>query len=119
MRVGRTNTPLQALTLQNDATYLEAAQAIAAELLRTQGDAGRLQQLARKVLSRELGDREAAPLGKTLEKARAYYRAQPADAAKFLKVGQRHPQGADLAELAAWTLVASLVLNLDEAITRE
>ena len=119
VRVGRTNTPLQALTLQNDATYLEAAQAIAAELLRTQGDAGRLQQLARKVLSRELGDREAAPLGKTLEKARAYYRAQPADAAKFLKVGQRHPQGADLAELAAWTLVASLVLNLDEAITRE
>ena len=119
VRNGRTNTPLQALTLQNDLTYLEASQAIAADILRTAGDAGRLQALARKVLSRELGDSEAAALGKTLEKARAYYRAHPADAAKFLKVGQRHPAEADQPEIAAWTVVASLALNLDEAITHE
>ena len=119
VRNGRTNTPLQALTLQNDLTYLEASQAIAADTLRTAGDAGRLQALARKVLSRELRDSEAAPLMKTLEKARSHYRAHPADAAKFLKVGQRDPVGADLPELAAWTVIASLALNLDEAITRE
>jgi len=120
VRTGRTNTPLQALTLQNDLTYLEASQAIAAEVLKESGDATRLQSLARKVLSREIGDREAATLGKTLEQARAHYRSKPADAEKFLHIGQRKPApGSDLAELAAWTVVASLTLNLDEAITRE
>ena len=119
VRTGRTNTPLQALTLQNDLTYLEASQAIAADVLRENGDAGRLQKLLRKVLSREGDDREAASLGKTLTEARNYYRAHPAEAAKFLKIGQRQPAQADQPELAAWTIVASLALNLDEAITRE
>ena len=119
VRTGRTNTPLQALTLQNDLTYLEASQAIAADVMKEGGDAGRLQKMLRKVLSREGDDREAALLGKTLMEARAYYRAHPAEAAKFLKVGQRNPAGTDQPELAAWTVVASLALNLDEAITRE
>jgi len=120
VRTGRTNTPLQALTLQNDATYLESSQAIAAELLREGGDATRIQSLFRRVLSREANDQEAALLGRTLMKARDHYRAQPAAAAQFLRVGQRvHADGADLSELAAWTVVASLTLNLDEAITRE
>ena len=120
VRRDRTNTPLQALTLQNDATYLESSQAIAAELLREGGDATRIQSLFRRVLSREANDQEAALLGRTLMKARAHYRAQPAAAAQFLRVGQRvHADGADLSELAAWTVVASLTLNLDEAITHE
>ena len=119
VRTGRTNTPLQALTLQNDLTYLEASQAIAADVMKEGGDAGRLQKMLRKVLSREGDDREAALLGKTLTEARAYYRAHPAEAAKFLKVGQRNPAGTDQPELAAWTVVASLALNLDEAITHE
>ena len=120
VRNGRTNTPLQALTLQNDLTYLEASQAIAAEVLKESGDATRLQRLARRVLSREIDDREAAALGKTLAQARTYYRSQPGAAEIFLRVGQRRPAaGSDLPELAAWTVVASLTLNLDEAITRE
>ena len=120
VRTGRTNTPLQALTLQNDLTYLEASQAIADEVLSEKGDAGRLQKLLRKVLSREGDDREAAALGKTLAEARAHYRKHPADAEKFLRIGQRKPAaGTDLPELAAWTVVASLALNLDEAITHE
>jgi hypothetical protein len=120
VRTGRTNTPLQALTLQNDLTYLEASQAIAAEVLKESGDAGRLQKLLRKVLSREGDDREAAALGKTLTEARAHYRKHPADAEKFLRIGQLKPTaGTDLPELAAWTVVASLALNLDEAITHE
>ena len=120
VRTGRTNTPLQALTLQNDLTYLEASQAIAADVLKQAGDATRLQSLARRVLSRELGDREAATLGQTLQRARDHYRSKPADAEKFLRIGQRkHAPGTDLPELAAWTVVASLALNLDEAITHE
>ncbi len=120
VRNGRTNTPLQALTLQNDLTYLEASQAIAADVLGESGDAARLQSLARKVLSRGFEEREATTLGKTLEQARSYYRSKPADAEKFLHIGQRkQTPGTDLPELAAWTVVASLALNLDEAITRE
>ena len=120
VRTGRTNTPLQALTLQNDTTYLEASQAIAADLLREDKDAARIQSLFRRVLSREAGDQEAALLGRTLKKAREHYRAQPAAAAQFLRVGQRtHATDGDRSELAAWTVVASVVLNLDEAITRE
>jgi hypothetical protein len=120
VRTGRTNTPLQALTLQNDLTYLEASQAIAAEALREADDAARLQAIARKVLSRGFGDREIATLEKTLKQARAHYREKPADAEKFLRIGQRQPAtGTDLTELAAWTVTASLVLNLDEAITHE
>ena len=72
------------------------------------------------MLSSEANDQEAALLGRTLMKARDHYRAQPAAAAQFLRVGQRtHAKGADLSELAAWTVVASLTLNLDEAITHE
>jgi Protein of unknown function (DUF1553)/Protein of unknown function (DUF1549) len=120
VRTGRTNTPLQALTLLNDLTYREASQAIAAEILKEGSDATRLQRLARKILTRDLGEREAAQLGKTLQQARLHYRTTPADAEKFLRIGQRQPAtGIDLTELAAWTVVASLALNLDEAITHE
>ena len=120
VRLPRTNTPLQALTLMNDATFLEASQALAAGAIRLSGDATRIQFLYRSVLTREANDREAALIGSTLMKARETYRADPAAAVKFLDVGQRRiPTGVDPAELAAWTLVASLVLNLDETITHE
>jgi len=120
VRLPRTNTPLQALTLMNDATFLEASQALAAGALKRSGDATRIQFLYRSVLTREANDREAALIGSTLMKARETYRADPAAAVKFLDVGQRRiPAGVDPAELAAWTLVASLVLNLDETITHE
>ena len=73
-----------------------------------------------RVTGREADDRESALVGSTVMKARETYRADPEAAQKFLRVGQRKlPPGTDPAELAAWTLAASMLLNLDEAITHE
>jgi hypothetical protein len=111
--MSRTNTPLQALTLLNDQTMREASQALAAEMLvRSQPPSQRLDWLTRQVLSRPATAQEIQVLSRELDRALKHYRHQPGDAEKFL--GQKAPP-----ELAAHTLIASLVLNLDEALTHE
>lgn len=121
VRTPRTNTPLQALTLLNDETYLEASRSLAGQMLRASNDAPeRLRWLYRRVLSRPPTAPESAVLLRELDRARTHYRAHPDDALKFLTRGQTPPDARlDAAELAAHTVVASLVLNLDEAMTRE
>jgi hypothetical protein len=121
VRTPRTNTPLQALTLMNDESYLEAARTLAENALRAgRGQDGRMQNVARRVLSRDLAAGEVVVLSQELERALDYYREHHGDAAKLLKVGQRPPDPAfDPAELAAHMLLASTLLNLDEAITHE
>jgi hypothetical protein len=121
VRNARTNTPLQALTLLNDETYLEASRSLGAQMLRQPGEAKeRLQFLARSVLSRAATDRELAVLQRELDRARTHYHAHPDDAAKFLQLGQTAPDAKlNAAELAAHTVVASLALNLDETISHE
>ncbi len=110
----RTNTPLQALTLLNDQTMMEASQALARRLLSTPGDSvARLNLLSQRVLSRDATTGELSVLQRELDHALTHYRAHPADAAKYLSASQPTP------ELAAFTMVASLMLNLDEAITHE
>jgi hypothetical protein len=103
----RTNTPLQALTLLNDQTRMEAAEALAKQMLARPSD--RLQFLYQAVLTRQATPRELSVLQRELDRAGSHYRAHPADAAKLNATP----------ELAAHTLIASLVLNLDEAITHE
>ncbi len=103
----RTNTPLQALTLLNDQTMMEAAQALAKKMLASPKD--RLQLLYQAVLTRQATPRELSVIQRELDRALTYYRDHPADAAKLKSTP----------ELAAHTLVASLVLNLDEAMTHE
>ncbi|MEZ5386357.1 MAG: PSD1 and planctomycete cytochrome C domain-containing protein [Prosthecobacter sp.] len=104
----RTNTPLQALTLLNDETMMEASQALAKRMLAAKAD-DRLPLLYRAVLSRKATTDELSVLQRELDRALTHYRTHPEDARKL----QTTP------ELAAHTLVASLVLNLDEAITHE
>ena len=104
----RTNTPLQALTLLNDETMMEASRALAKRMLGSPSS-NRLHLLYRSVLSREATPKELSVLQRELDRALAHYRAHPEDARKLQTT----------AELAAHTLVASLVLNLDEAITHE
>ena len=103
----RTNTPLQALTLLNDQTRMEAAEALARQMLARPSD--RLQFLYQAVLTRHATPRELSVLQRELDRAGSHYRAHPADAAKLNATP----------ELAAHTLIASMVLNLDEAITHE
>lgn len=117
VRNARTNTPLQALTLLNDETYLEAARSLADSTLGLPL-AERLAVLHYRVLGRTPAAAESAILLREYQRALAHYKAQPQAAESFLAVGQR-PAPHQPAELAASMVVASLLLNLDEAITHE
>ncbi|MBC7819763.1 MAG: PSD1 domain-containing protein [Planctomycetaceae bacterium] len=122
VRPSRTNTPLQALTLLNDANYLVAARALAGHALQAGADpVTRLTEIARRVVSRPPTPREAVILERELDRSLNHYRTHPADARKFLSQTnyQRTEQTQPDAELAAYTLVASLILNLDEALNHE
>lgn len=116
------NTPQQALTLLNDPSFVEAARFWAARLLedgQTVSDEQRLVRMGREALSREFNDAEKAGLTHLLGKLRGEYQKQPEDAARLLKVGRvGAPQSLDATELAAWTNVCRVVLNLHETITR-
>jgi len=117
----RSNTPLQALSLLNEVTYVEAARKLAEATLRQPGDADqRLAWAFRQVTCRPLHADEAKVLRAGLEKRLAAYRADLPAAQKLLANG-RSPAPADLdaAQLAAWTVTANILLNLDETITRE
>jgi hypothetical protein len=116
----RTNTPLQALILLNDPTYVEASRKLAERLMqRPGGDAERVAWAFRLATSRYPTAREHTVLLRILQEQRAHYRSRP-DAAEALLSNGDSPTapGLDRAELAAWTLVASTLLNLDETITR-
>jgi hypothetical protein len=114
----RSNTPLQALTLANDLAFVEFAQGFAANLLAqpSLGDRARTERAFRQALARKPNQREMIRLLEYLESQRAYFRTAPQDA---LKVAPRDAGGSDAAETAAWTMVARVLLNLDEFITRE
>jgi hypothetical protein len=117
----RSNTPQQALALLNDPTYVEAARALAERALREGGstDQGRLRFLFREVLARAPHAAEEETLS-ALKAAHAnLYEADPPSAAALLAVGER-PVAKDLSrpDLAAWTSVARVLLNLHEVITR-
>jgi hypothetical protein len=118
----RSNTPLQALVLLNDPTYVEAARALAERILREGGpDVGlRNQFVYRQVLCRPATTEEAKLLADLYARHRDQYQADRKAAENLLRVGD-HPVAKDLdpAELAAWTSVARVVLNLHETITRD
>ena len=115
------NTPLQALVLLNDPTYVEAARAFAERILRDGGadTATRVRYAFRRATGRPATDEEAALLAALLEKHLHEYTTDTASASVLLQVGQ-HPVPGDLhaSELAAWTSVARAILNLHETITR-
>lgn len=124
VRQNRTNTPLQALTLLNDESILDASKAIAKLAVEASSDdESRLQFLAHRILSRNLASEEIVRLTELRKKAVVEFQEQSADS-EFLKVGQmsfKHDSepAAALPEQASYMLVASLLFNLDEAVTRE
>lgn len=124
VRVTRTNTPLQALTLMNDHGYIEAARVLAQKILVNgidkRSDLDRMQTLMSTILSRPGADEEVALLTRQLAKARQHYQDHADDAKKLLAYGSAPvPDTINRSELAAWTVVAMTIFNLDEAITRE
>ncbi len=121
VRETRTNTPLQALNLMNDVTYLEAARKMA-ERMFDQGGRAPAERIAygfRLVLARPPRPAEIDALLRARERFLSHYRANPSAAAEFLTHGESPSARHDRVELAALSGVASLILNLDEAITRE
>ena len=115
-----TNTPLQALLLLNDETYIEAARMLAAQIMEQEdSDSTRMKLLWRTVLTREANSVELETLYGLLERQRAYFAAHPDAAHQLLTVGAAPASpNCSAVELAHWTLVAQAVLSLDEAITK-
>jgi hypothetical protein len=120
VRRPRTNTPLQALVLLNDDTYVESARALAATALASaKSPPDRAAQIFRRAVSRPPTAAETTTLTQLATKQLARFRADPAAAKKLLAVGESgRGRDGDPIETAAWTLVAQAVLNLDEVITR-
>jgi Protein of unknown function (DUF1553)/Protein of unknown function (DUF1549)/Planctomycete cytochrome C len=115
------NSPQQALTLLNDPTFVEASRVLAQKLLASGAacDAERIDRLYQRALLRPAKDKERESLGALLGKLRAVYHDDPEAAKKLTRVGLAPvPAGIDESELAAWTNVCRVVLNLHETITR-
>jgi hypothetical protein len=115
------NTPQQALTLLNDPTFVEASRVFAAHLLAPAGesDEGRLDRAFEIALARPVKEKERESLLKFLALQREYYDQNADEAAKLLRTGiAPEPKKTDAHELAAWTQVCRVVLNLQETITR-
>jgi hypothetical protein len=118
----RTNTPLQALSLLNETTFVEAAHGLAARMIVEGGDtpAGRISRGFRLVLGRRPTADELAVLVDGFEADREQYGRTPEAAEKFVQAGQS--AAADritLAEFAAYALAANVIINLDEFVTRD
>ena len=115
----RTNTPLQALVLMNDPQFVEGTRVLAEHTLgEYQQPRERMDAIARRLLSRPLAGTEATVITRSLDAFLIDFKAEPAAAAQLVKVGASVSKFPDPVELAAWTLVASQILNMDECLTR-
>ena len=117
----RTNTPLQALVTLNDPQFIEAGRQLAQRTLKQGGDKleGRIDYMAKRLLARPLRPAEMQVVRGTLDELLTQYRARPADAGKLLAVGEsRADASLDAPTLAAWTMLANQLMNLDEVLNK-
>ena len=117
----KSNTPLQSLVLLNDPTFVEAARALAERIIREGGEGpeARLDWAYRHVLSREPAESVRGELLTLYDRHRRQYEERPSEAEALVSVGQTPvPQDRSPSELAAWTSVARVLLNLQESVTR-
>jgi hypothetical protein len=128
-RRARSNTPLQALTTLNEPLFVECARALAMNTVAKsrESDAERLEQVVLSCLSREPQDEELQVLQEFLGKQRQRFTSGGADPWPLIAADEKDketvtaklPNGTSPAELAAWTALARVVINLDETITKE
>jgi mono/diheme cytochrome c family protein len=125
VRRSRSNTPLQALTTLNEPLFLESARALAMRTLKEGGksDTDRIAYAVRRCLSRKPSEQEIAELAGLLKKETAHFsdgKANPWDLAATDPANPPVlPKGVTPAQLAGWTAVSRVLLNLDETITKE
>lgn len=117
----RSNTPLQALQLMNDVQHVEAARVFAQRILKDGGadDSSKIRFAFQEVLSRQPADDELQIVQSQLNAHRQRYQGDKDAATKLVAHGESsRDESLDVAELAAFTLVSSMMLNLDETLTR-
>jgi hypothetical protein len=116
-----TNTPLHALTLLNDETLLESSREVARRAIAESDDSiARVQLMFRTIVSRDTSDRELQVLLREHDRAFARYSAEPELARQLLDFGQPELRPVERhSDIAAGMVVASLIYNLDEAMTHE
>jgi type II secretory pathway pseudopilin PulG len=120
-RRSRTNTPLQSLVLMNDPTYLEASRRLAERVIQEGSTTAesRLTFAFRLATSRMPTPQETQVLLKTFQQRLAHYQQDPAAARALISIGESaRDETIGEVDLAAWTSVMSLILNLDEVITK-
>jgi len=117
----RSNTPLAALTLLNDDSFVEAARMMAARVIQEGGDTeqSRLAYACRLTMSRTPDEAEQQILTTLLHEQHEYYQQHPAEQKQALQTGlAKSPEGLNPTELASWMQVCRVLLNLSEVTTR-
>jgi hypothetical protein len=120
-----TNTPLQALNILNDPTYIEASRWLASLALNKIGtgqgsDSSRITWLFRKVLARSPDTTELSRFESSIQQFRQHFEQAKESATQLMAVGESAVDSKlKTTELAAWTTLASVILNLDETLTKE
>jgi thioesterase domain-containing protein len=117
----RTDTPLQALVTMNDVQWVEASRALAQRVIHEGGNepAQRIRMLSEILLSHDPSQQMTAVLENSLQQMQAHYAADPKAAMKLVEVGEKKRDPSIAApELAAWTMVASEMMNLDETLNK-
>ncbi len=117
--VRRTNTPLQALVLMNDVTFVEAARNLAEDVIQKEADSdNRLREIYRRATSLSATEKQIEVMRANYDYFTKHFASHPDEAAEFLKAGNSpRDESIPAPEHAAWTAVAHLVLNLDTTIS--
>lgn len=120
VRRDRTNTPLQALVVMNDPQFVEAARNLAQRVMKSPGDdTQKMGQLSERLLCRPFKPQELVILQASLNDLRGHYQTHAEDAKALIGVGETKPdEKLAPSDLAAWTMVCSQVLNLDEVLNK-
>ena len=121
IRRERTNTPMQALMLMNDPQFFEAARVFAERTLKAGGETSeeRIAFMFEIATAREPKPSEAALLLETLQAHAEEFKADPEAAKALIVVGESKPdETLDAVEVATWTMIANLILNLDEVLNK-
>jgi len=117
----RTNTALQALVTLNDEQFVEAARRLAQRSIREGGETfeGRLRVLASRLLMREFRPDEQQVIRQSFGDLQAFYAGHLKEANALIHVGESEPDSdLDAGELAAWTMLANQLMNLDEVLNK-
>jgi hypothetical protein len=118
----RTNTPLHALYMFNDVSFVEASRALAEMAMTTtkENDLDRLDFIFKRLLARSPIPTEQDIILKSLNRSRQSYTKDPGSASEFLSIGERPVNDKlDPIEHAAWTATSLAIMNLDEAVTKQ